>query len=120
VVPDIESPKNGLLFVEIPPFETLADKYLGIEGRTELQNTLLENPDSGDMIQGAGGARKIRVALPGKGKSGGARVIYYYRSARNVLYFLTLYPKNKKTDVTSAEKKVLKNQIKQLNEEDYP
>jgi len=47
-------------------------------------------------------------------------VIYYYRSARNVLYFLTLYPKNKKTDVTSAEKKVLKNQIKQLNEEDYP
>ena len=49
---------------------------------------------AGDVIAGTSGARKIRVALEGRGKRGGGRVIYYYRHARNAVFFLALYPKN--------------------------
>lgn len=42
------------------------------------KNTLLQSPELGDVIQGADGLRKVRVTAKGKGKRGGARVIYYY------------------------------------------
>lgn len=117
---DIDDLENGLLFIEVDPFQDLADKYLGEDGRAELQNLLLEDPEAGPMEKETGGARKIRVALPGRGKSGGARVIYYYRKSRFVVYFLTLFPKNEKAALSDDDKKWIKKQIKKINEEDYP
>lgn len=76
----------------------------GGESRAVLQNELLENPEAGSTIEETGGARKIRVSLEGRGKSGGARVIYYYRHARGAIFFLAIYPKN--------EKRILPNPIK--------
>jgi len=73
-----------------------------------LQNELLKTPTKGDVIQGTGGLRKVRVASKGKGKRGGARVIYYYLNNFKRCYLLTIYAKNGMTDLTPQEKRQLK------------
>jgi hypothetical protein len=115
-----QAPALKLIFLEDESFTKLAEQYIGDEGMATLQNELCENPDAGDLIPGTGGARKIRIALPGRGKSGGARVIYYYRDSRNAIFFLTLYPKNKKSNLTSREKDAIREQIRMIKEDTYP
>jgi hypothetical protein len=82
-----------LTFVETRLFSRLADEYLGNEGLLALQVYLQQQPDAGDMVRGSGGVRKVRWALPGRGKSGGLRVIYYLRLRKGQIWLLTLYPK---------------------------
>jgi len=65
-------------------------------------------------MQGTGGIRKLRWALEGRGKSGGARIIYFYYDLNMPLYLLACYPKNKKISLTDAEKAQLKNVVKEL------
>lgn len=109
-----------MVFLESRAFSELADEYLGEEGRQELQNRLLENPEAGDVIAGTDGARKIRVGIEGRGKRGGARAIYYYRHVSGAVFFLALYPKNQKADLTAADKKELKERIRHIKEDPYP
>ena len=73
-----------------------------------FQADLMVNPKQGDVIQGTGGLRKIRVASKGKGKRGGSRVIYYYLDDKTRFYLLTIYSKNEVTDLTADHKKQLK------------
>ena len=82
----------------------------------ELQNILQMNPEIGDLIQNTGGARKVRMALPGKGKSGGARVIYYLKM-KKAIYFLDIYPKSKKNDLTHAERNLVAEIVADLKNE---
>lgn len=65
------------------------------------------NPNSGDVIRGTGGLRKVRWSLGNKGKRAGVRIIYYWQLKQNEIYLLTLYSKNEVTDLTSSEKKAL-------------
>ena len=81
-------------FVETPLFTRLVAEYLSDEEYGELQAALIENPETGAIIPGSGGVRKLRWALPGRGKRGGLRVIYYLRSTQGLVWMLTLYPKN--------------------------
>ncbi|WP_228125015.1 type II toxin-antitoxin system RelE/ParE family toxin [Candidatus Methylospira mobilis] len=60
----------------------------------ELQQTLISAPETGDIIPGTGGARKLRWSRPGMGKRGGLRVIYYYVDVIGQIWLLTLYSKN--------------------------
>jgi hypothetical protein len=62
----------------------------------------------GDVIAGTGGIRKLRWALKGRGKSGGARVIYYYHDARIPLYLLDIYAKNEQANLSLAERNEFK------------
>ena len=90
---------------------------LGDKELRELQLTLLKNPDAGDVIPDLASARKIRIPLAGRGKSGGGRVIYVDVVIREQIYLLLAYPKNVQTDLNPAQKKVIRNLIEMLKEE---
>ena len=68
-----------LTFIETRIFSRLSDAYLDDDGLLALQVHLLQQPEASDLVRGSGGVRKMRWALPGRGKSGGPRVIYYLR-----------------------------------------
>lgn len=74
----------------------------------ELEIFLCKNPDVGDVMEGTGGVRKFRWALEGKGKSGGARIIYLDIVFAEHIYLLTAFSKNEKTNLNKLER----NQIK--------
>ena len=73
-----------------------------------------ENPEAGQIIPETGGVRKIRWALAGMGRRGGARVIYYYHSPLLPLFLLPVYAKNRKTNVSKAECNEMKRLVPQL------
>ncbi|MBI5898992.1 MAG: type II toxin-antitoxin system RelE/ParE family toxin [Rhodocyclales bacterium] len=102
------------LFVELPAFIRHRSDYLDDEGLRALQNTLMENPEAGDVIEGTGGLRKVRHADPrrGKGKRGGLRVIYYWWDSRRQFWLFTLYDKDEMDDLSAKEKKALKDMLK--------
>lgn len=81
-------------FVETRLFSRLVYNYLSEEEYSNLQRHLATWPDSGDVVPGTGGVRKIRWAVKGRGKRGGVRVVYLARVARELIWLLTIYAKN--------------------------
>jgi len=65
-------------FIEAAAFTKYVHDYLSDDEYFGLQNFLLQNPESGKVVPGSGGIRKVRWAMSGRGKSGGVRVIYYF------------------------------------------
>ncbi|MBO9122210.1 MULTISPECIES: type II toxin-antitoxin system RelE/ParE family toxin [unclassified Rhizobium] len=92
---------------ETPTFTRQAEKLFSEEEKRELIDFLAENPLAGDEIPGTGGVRKVRFAASGRGKRGGARIIYYYLDETMPLYALLAYAKNAKTDMTPDEKRIV-------------
>ena len=107
-------------FIEVPMF-TRKWHELGLtdENLRDLQNILLKDSKYGDNIQGTGGLRKIRVPMDNKGmgKRSGARVLYVDIELKEKIYFINVYSKDEKTDLTPDEKKAFKAAIKILKEE---
>lgn len=85
----------------------------------ELVDYLSANPLSGVLIKGTAGIRKMRWATSGRGKRGGARVIYYFHSRNLPLYLLEIFGKNEKVDLTSSEKTELRNLVSELVKSGY-
>lgn len=73
-----------------------------------LQEALITRPESGDLIKGSSGLRKIRWKLEGQGKRGGVRVIYYWVTADDQIRMLYVYRKSKQTDLTPEQITALK------------
>lgn len=90
---------------------------LGDDDLRVLQNLLIEDPEAGDVIQGTGGARKVRIPLEGRGKSGGGRVIYVDVVVRERIYLLMAYPKNVQTDLSPDQKKMVRKVVERIKEE---
>lgn len=82
--------------------------------RNEIKSTICTNPLIGTVIPRSGGVRKLRYAAPGKGKSGGYRVIYYFYDAKHPVFLLTIYAKSKTENLTQKETKTLFDFVKQV------
>ena len=80
-----------------------------------LQLALLLKPDKGAIIRGGGGVRKMRWSLPGQGKRGGARVIYYWSPRHAAIIMLWMYRKNEQEDLTKDQLK----RLRQVVEAEY-
>lgn len=99
---------SGITVLQLPKFKAAATDLIGSEGIDAVADYLIEHPDAGDVIPGAGGARKLRWAARGKGKRGGARIVYLHFVIAAEIYLLRCYAKNAKTDLTEDERKDLR------------
>ena len=105
-------------FIEVPLF-TKRWKQIGLsdEELRSLQIMLLKDPESGPVIEGAGGIRKVRFPLRNKGKSGSVRICYTDFAEYEVTYLITAFTKKEQDNLTDEEKKVLKKLVKALKDE---
>jgi hypothetical protein len=98
-------------FIETGLFTNLIFDYLSEDQYKDFQLFLAQHPGSGDIIKDSGGIRKVRWKLEKKGKSGGVRVIYYWKRSDDEIWLLTLY---KKSEQANISKKALKQIAKEL------
>jgi hypothetical protein len=87
------------------------------EDRRRLENEIVDNPQIGPVMRGAGGLRKMRFALDGKGKSGSARVLYVDFVVFERVYLITAYPKSQKENISPADCELYKKMIEQTKRE---
>ncbi|WP_455845020.1 type II toxin-antitoxin system RelE/ParE family toxin [Pantoea agglomerans] len=107
---------HAIEFIETPIFTRQIKQIATDDELRELQKTLIESCDKGDLIQHTGGLRKIGMATGNQGKSGSARVIYFLATVE-VIYLVMAYPKNIKESLTDAEKAELKKLTQRLKDE---
>ncbi|MBQ9009347.1 MAG: type II toxin-antitoxin system RelE/ParE family toxin [Clostridia bacterium] len=105
-------------FVYTEPFRKCW-KAMGLseDDLKKLEDILLENPQLGDVIEGTGGARKMRFRIDKRGKSGGGRIIYVDIFEKEKLYFLLAYPKNVQSDMTPEQKKQIRQLVEAIKKE---
>lgn len=85
--------------IETATFQRQADKLWTEDERLDFLSWLAANPEAGKVIPGADGARKLRWTLPGRGKRGGARVIYFNFAEDGTLLLVMMYAKNERANV---------------------
>jgi hypothetical protein len=100
-----------VVIVETPTFTRLIRDVLDEESYRLLQLELAADPGKGALIPGAGGVRKLRWAASGRGKSGGARVIYYWAKSHEVVLMLAAYAKSDQVNLTPAQARLLRNLV---------
>lgn len=83
----------------------------------ELETIIMDNPVVGDIIQGTGGLRKMRFALPHRGKSGSTRVLYVDFVSYGKTLLMNIYPKNRQDNITNSEKHEYKKLIDVISKE---
>ncbi len=98
-------------FVETKLFSKLVQEYLTDDEYAELQRSLIAQPESGHVIPGSGGVRKLRWKIAGRGKRGGLRVICYLRSREGQIWMLTLYAKNVAENIPATVLKKIREEI---------
>jgi hypothetical protein len=106
---------QGVVFT--PTFERQA-KDAGLSGDElmTIASSLAENPLAGDLMPGTGGARKVRFARQGKGKSGGYRTVHYFGGVDVPIFLLALIDKGNKSDLSMAERNALANILARIAE----
>lgn len=109
--------KKLQVVIETPEYIKQAKLCMDDTHQKAFIDYIAANPLKGDVISGTGGARKIRWASDlNSGKSGGARVIYYYHNQSMPIFLFTIYAKNKKENITQNERNILKTIISKIVE----
>lgn len=100
-------------FIEAPAFTRHLSQYLEDDDFSALQQFLIANPESGDVMPGTGGFRKLRWAdeRRGKGRRGGLRIIYYLLLGDEQIWLFTLFGKDEAVDLTPDQKRLLREAI---------
>ena len=105
-------------FIYTVPFQkSWKARGLSDDDQKALEEALLKTPQLGDVIVGTGGARKMRITLEGRGKSGGGRVIYVDVDEKEHLYLLLAYPKNVQDDLTPEQTKMIRKLVEAIQKE---
>lgn len=104
-----------MIFVELTPFVAFRKEYWTDEDLRAMQNVLLVTPDAGDLIRGSSGLRKLRWLAQGRGKRGGARVIYYWHVPGDRIYLIYGYVKSRSEDLTAHQLKLLRELMKDVD-----
>jgi hypothetical protein len=103
-----------MVFIELTPFIAFRTGQWSDEDLRSLQNFLLATPDAGDVIPGGSGLRKLRWSAEGRGKRGGARVIYYRHVPKERIYLIYGYVKSVQADLTRDQIKTLAQLMKDI------
>ena len=90
--------------VETPEFISRIDKLMTNEEREELITHIARSPTAGKVVKGAGGIRKLRWKLQGRGKRGGSRIIYFFHTADIPVFALTAYAKHERVDLSQGDR----------------
>ena len=98
-------------FIETPFFTKALSRYLSDDEYGKLQAHLCAHPETGVLVSGSGGVRKMRWGTGGRGKRGGLRVIYYLRLSRTEIWMLTLYGKNVRESIAAHVLKQMREAI---------
>jgi hypothetical protein len=106
-----------MIIVETPIFTKRIEEILTAGEYQELQLELLSAPEKGKVIPGTGGLRKLRWSAGGKGKRGGARVIYYYFHSGSELLMLFAFRKNEISDLTRKQLNMLRTVVEEAYHE---
>ena len=107
-------------FIEVPLFTQLITGLVDDMSYAEFQKELVLQPDKGDVMQNAGGLRKVRMRLPGRGKSGSARVIYLYLERHDAIVFFYVYTKANSENLTADQLKRLRIAVAAIKQEFKP
>jgi mRNA-degrading endonuclease RelE of RelBE toxin-antitoxin system len=92
-----------MVFVELTPFVAFRNEYWTDEDLRALQSFLLVSPEAGDLIRGGSGLRKLRWSAQGRGKRGGARVIYYWHKPKHHVYLIFGHVKSERDALSYAD-----------------
>ncbi len=99
---------HGMVIIETTIFTRLIKELMDDDSYGELQEVLIQKPDSGDLMTDGGGIRKVRWKIEGKGKRGGSRIIYYWHTADDQLLMLYGYTKADRKDLAKDQVKSLR------------
>lgn len=105
-----------MIFIELTPFVAFRDEHWSDDEFRRFQAALMESPKAGDVIRGGGGLRKLRWLAQGRGKRGGARVIYYFQDANERIYLIYGYVKSEREDLTPDQVRMLAKLMKEQAE----
>ena len=103
-----------MIFIEATAFTKYVYTYLTDDEFLGLQSFLLRYPESGKLVPGSGGVRKLRWAMAGKGKSGGVRIIYYFKKQDDEIWLLTIYSKSKTDNIPAHVLRQIAEEIKNV------
>jgi hypothetical protein len=106
-----------LTFIELPLFTSLVTQVTDDHFLNQLQNDLLKDPEKGDIIPRLQGLRKVRMALQGRSRAGGAQVIYLYLPQHHTVIFFYIYTKSKSENLTPDQEKRLRAAVETIKRE---
>ena len=106
-----------LTFIELPLFTSLVTQITDDQYLNQLQNDLLKDPEKGDLIPRLHGLRKVRMAIQGKSRAGGARVIYLSLPQHRVIIFFYIYTKARSENLTPEQERRLRLAVETIKRE---
>jgi hypothetical protein len=107
---------NPVTVCESHRFSAWADANWRQDERALFINYIARNSLAGAVMPGTGGLRKMRWSMPGRGKRGGARVIYYYHDGSFPLMILAGYAKSERADLTPSERAAMRAVVEAFKE----
>jgi hypothetical protein len=106
-----------LTFIETTRFTDLIHDLVSDDDYAAFQQELTGDPESGDLMVGCGGVRKIRMSLAGSGKRSGARVCYLYLRHKGVIYLLYVFTKGDADNLSAEGRRAIRTLAQHIRNE---